>query len=161
MILALALTLNKTHECYDSFKEMVLHNLLEIFRNYEYIEIVLHENETVDKHYHAIVITKDKVILQELLDNKSYYGKKFHFEQVANIKKYINYMNNHDLVDKITYGDMPYIDNKDEGDKMAFDIARGYSVKNLLLRYGMKALRNMNNIKIYRELEKMEPWEDE
>ena len=56
---------------------------------------------------------------------------------------------------------MPYIDNKDEGDKMAFDIARGYSVKNLLLRYGMKALRNMNNIKIYRELEQMKPWEDE
>lgn len=149
----LSLTINKSHKLYDEKKEIVLHALLAVsLLMIEYVEIVKHKGKDTGEHYHILLISKNKMLYQDLEKQKSDFGKLFHFEITGNVLKYQIYMNSHDVVDKIIWGDMPYIDS-DHGDKLALDVANGWSVKQLLLRHGMKALRQMRNIQIYRELD--------
>lgn len=148
----LAITINQSHQFYDEIKGLVLHNFLSEKRlMIEYIELVRHENNLVKPHYHMLLISKNKMLYQELVKFKDKYGKLFYFEVIGNVLKYQKYMNNHDLKDKLVYGELPYVDEVD-GDKLAYDVANGWSMKQLLLRHGMRALRNANNIKTAYEM---------
>lgn len=148
----LALTVNKGHIIFDDKIEMVAHSLLsEKQLMIEYLEIVGHNSENVGLHYHVLLISQNKMLYQELERDKSKFGRLFHFELIGNVERYQKYINNHDLVSKFVWGDMPYTEKAD-GDKLAIDVANGWSMKQLLLRHGYKALRSAFYIKVAREM---------
>src|SRR5690554_5265610 len=113
-----AITVNRTHKAFygldieepDMFNMVqsvqgTVENIVSNFKNIEYIDIVLHKNDLVDYHYHALLITNAEITIELA---KGW----FHLETVINLPKYEKYMHNHDKKVSHKYGDMPYFDSE-------------------------------------------------
>ena len=130
-----ALTINPSHQAYippnESIFELV--NIIRNITNATYINIVNHN----DDHYHALISCEYD--LQSLIDLKA-----FHVEVIRSYKAYIKYMYDHDLVTSYEWGEMPYIENNDDG-IIQYCIQHG--AEKTVVKYGMKALRVYKTLK--------------
>lgn len=157
-----AVTINKSHSMFGQFQnedklslvdfsqsiEQTIDNITDNFHNIEYIDIVLHKNELVDYHYHALIISRYEITV-ELARGC------FHIETIKNLPKYEKYMYNHDLVISRKYGDMPYYDNDNVKDnalnEMLTYMYQSKSALKTIQRFGHIALRHYKTLKLIEE----------
>jgi len=94
-----AITINPAHSIYTTdIKKQV--NVIELIMQASYVEIVNHQND----HYHALIDSPYQ--MNELIDLKG-----FHVERLRNIKAYRKYMHDHDVIETITQGQLPYVED--------------------------------------------------
>lgn len=65
-----------------------------------YVEIVNHKND----HYHALIDSPHQI--DEIIALKG-----LHVERLRNIKAYRKYMHDHDVVETLTFGQLPYVED--------------------------------------------------
>lgn len=136
----LAITINPGHTYYHSNLQDTLKELVIDFAP-DYLDLVNHSND----HYHGLISIKEGDEPRKTM---------FHFEPIRNIKAYTKYMYDHDLVDSVKFGELPFTEN----DSMIDYIIDNGPVK-AVRKYGMQALRIYKQIKdFYTDLkiEKME-----
>lgn len=157
-----AVTINKSHKMFGQFQndlkpelydfvdsiEHTIQNIISEYKNIHYIDIVLHKNELVDYHYHALIISAYEITIDMAKTS-------FHIESIINLPKYQKYMHNHDKVISKQYGDMPYFDNDNVKDnalnEMLSYMYQSRSALKTIQRFGQIALRHYKTLKMIEE----------
>lgn len=157
-----AITINKSHKTFSQFQneqnpdlydfvesiKYTIENILKDFKNIHYIDIVLHKNDLVDYHYHALIISQFEISIELA---KGY----FHLETIINLPKYQKYMHNHDKIISKEYGEMPYIDNdnfkENALNEMLSYMYQSRSALKTIQRFGQMALRHYKTLKMIEE----------
>lgn len=94
-----AITINPNHATYTTEIAKQV-EVLKLIADCSYVEIVNHNND----HYHALIDTPQQI--QQLKDLKG-----FHIERLRNIKAYRKYMHDHDVIETLTFGQLPYVED--------------------------------------------------
>jgi hypothetical protein len=140
MMYFIALTVNKGHFAFNNNIKGVL-DFINMLEKDSYCQVVKHKSETSEEHYHVLKHSRYS-------PNWWKEQKICHVEQVRNVKAYDKYMNNHDVIDKETSGDIPYFESNRDA---IIEYLMIYGPVKTVQTYGWEALNKYRQLKEFYE----------